>query len=152
MLTIKDKGIVLQIINRSLRIIDKVSNISKEEFYNNDDIKKVVCFNLFQIGELANALSNYFIDKYNSIPWNQIIGMRNIIVHGYDAINLEIVWNTAIESIKIYFDELNYRETKKIIMKNLKLLFLKPYLVQKTWKMRWKLLECFNIVQNIGIK
>ena len=29
----------------------------------------------------------------------QIIGMRNRIVHGYDTINLEIVWNTAIESI-----------------------------------------------------
>ena len=39
------------------------------------------------------------IKEYNKIPWKQIIGMRNRIVHGYDTINLEIVWNTAIESI-----------------------------------------------------
>ena len=64
-----------------------------------DDIKEVVCFNLFQIGELANCLSIEFIKEYNKIPWKQIIGMRNRIVHGYDTINLEIVWNTAIESI-----------------------------------------------------
>ena len=54
---------------------------------------------MFQIGELANGLSIEFLKEYNKIPWKQIIGMRNRIVHGYDTINLEIVWSTAIESI-----------------------------------------------------
>ena len=65
----------------------------------NEDTKEVVCFNLFQIGELANGLSVEFIKEYNKVPWKQIIGMRNRIVHGYDTINMEIVWITAIESI-----------------------------------------------------
>lgn len=59
----------------------------------------LVCFNLFQIGELANGLSVEFIKEYNKIPWKQIIGMRNRIVYGYDTIDLEIVWNTANEII-----------------------------------------------------
>ena len=99
MLGVKDKGILLQIIKRCNRVIEKVSNISETELSLNDDIKEVVCFNLFQIGELANGLSVEFIKEYNKIPWKQIIGMRNRIVHGYDTINLEIVWNTANESI-----------------------------------------------------
>ena len=99
MLGVKDKGILLQIIKRCNRVVEKVSNITEAEFSLNDDIKEVVCFNLFQIGELANGLSVEFIKEYNKIPWKQIIGMRNRIVHGYDTINLEIVWNTAIESI-----------------------------------------------------
>ena len=99
MLGVKDKGILLQIIKRCNRVIVKVSNINENEFALNDDIKEVVCFNLFQIGELANCLSVEFINEYNKIPWKQIIGMRNRIVHGYDTINLEIVWNTANESI-----------------------------------------------------
>jgi len=99
MLGVKDKGILLQIIKRCNRVVEKVSNISEAEFSLNDDIKEVVCFNLFQIGELANGLSVEFIKEYNKIPWKQIIGMRNRIVHGYDTINLEIVWSTAIESI-----------------------------------------------------
>ncbi len=99
MLAVKDKGILLQIIRRCDRVIDKVLNISKDVFSKNEDIKEVVCFNLFQIGELSNGLSDELIKKYNSIPWKQIIGMRNRIVHGYDIINLDIVWNTAIESI-----------------------------------------------------
>lgn len=99
MLGVKDKGILLQIIKRCNRVIEKVSNISEIELSLNDDIKEVVCFNLFQIGELANGLSIEFLKEYNKIPWKQIIGMRNRIVHGYDTINLEIVWNTANESI-----------------------------------------------------
>lgn len=105
MLGVKDKGILLQIVKRCNRIIDKVSNINENDFSLNDDIKEVVCFNLFQIGELANGLSIELINEYNKIPWKQIIGMRNRIVHGYDTINLEIVWNTANESIpelKVY--------------------------------------------------
>ena len=99
MLGVKDKGILLQIIKKCNRVIEKVSNNSETDFSLNDDIKEVVCFNLFQIGELANGLSVEFLKEYNKIPWKQIIGMRNRIVHGYDTINLEIVWNTAIESI-----------------------------------------------------
>ena len=99
MLEVKDRGILLQIIKRCNRVIEKVSNISVTDFSLNDDIKEVVCFNLFQIGELANGLSMEFIKEYNKIPWKHIIGMRNRIVHGYDTINLEIVWNTANESI-----------------------------------------------------
>ena len=99
MLGVKDKGILLQIIKRCNRVIEKVSNINETDFSLNDDIKEVVCFNLFQIGELANGLSVEFIKEFNKIPWKQIKGMRNRIVHGYDTINLEIVWNTAIESI-----------------------------------------------------
>lgn len=99
MLGVKDKGILLQIIKRCNRVIEKVSNISETDFSLNDDIKEVVCFNLFQIGELANGLSVGFLKEYNKIPWKQIIGMRNRIVHGYDTINLEIVWNTANDSI-----------------------------------------------------
>ena len=99
MLGVKDKGILLQIIKRCNRVAEKVSNVSETDFSLNDDIKEVVCFNLFQIGELANGLSIEFIKEHNKIPWKQIIGMRNRIVHGYDTINLEIVWSTAIESI-----------------------------------------------------
>ena len=70
MLGVKDKGILLQIIKRC----------------------NLIC-------ELANGLSVEFLKEYNKTPWKQIIGMRNRIVHGYDTINLEIVWNTANESI-----------------------------------------------------
>ena len=99
MLEIKDKGILLQIIKRCKRIKEKVLNITIDEFFVNEDIKEIICFNIFQIGELSSGLSSNFTLKYNEIPWKQVIGMRNKIINGYDTINIHIVWNTAKESI-----------------------------------------------------
>ena len=99
MLTNKEVGIIYQIIKRCERIRNKTENISLEAFINDEDVKEVVCFNIFQIGELSNKLSEDFINKYNKIPWKYINGMRNRIVHGYDTIDLDIVWNTAMISI-----------------------------------------------------
>ena len=74
---------------------------------------------MFQIGELANGLSVGFLKEYNKISWKQIIGMRNRIVHGYDTINLEIVWNTAVESIpelKSYCKEILGQESFVVLV------------------------------------
>ena len=57
MVSMKEKGILLQIVKRCNRIMDKISVINQEDFIKNEDVKEVICFNLFQIGELANGLS-----------------------------------------------------------------------------------------------
>lgn len=68
-------------------------------------------FNLMQIGELAKtSLSDDTKEQITSIPWRQIYGMRNRIVHGYDGVNLLIVWETVSEDIP----QLN-RELAKIL-------------------------------------
>ena len=57
-------------------------------------------FNLMQIGELAKtSLSDYAKEQITSIPWRQLYGMRNRIVHGYDGVNMLIVWETVSEDI-----------------------------------------------------
>ena len=109
MLKNRNFGLLNQIINRCNRIIKKTTNIEENEFYEEDDFVEIVCFNLFQIGELANSLSNEVNSEYNKIPWRQIIGMRNRIVHGYDNVDYEVIWNTAKESIlelKSYCEEI----------------------------------------------
>ena len=99
MLATKDKGILLQIVKRCNRIDDILSNVTKKDFDSNENIKELACFNLFQIGELANSLSDDFIMNYNEILWKQIIGMRNKIVHGYATVEFDIVWDTAKDSV-----------------------------------------------------
>lgn len=70
-------------------------------------------FNLMQIGELAKtSLSDETKEQITAIPWRQIYGMRNRIVHGYDGVNMLIVWETVSEDIP----QLN-RELAKILAK-----------------------------------
>ena len=64
-------------------------------------------FNLMQIGELAKiSLSDELKNGIDSIPWKQIYGLRNRIVHGYDGIDLTIVWDTVKEDLPILEKEI----------------------------------------------
>jgi uncharacterized protein with HEPN domain len=51
------------------------------------------------VGEAANRVSKARQRQLSQIPWPQIIGMRNRLVHGYDAVDLDIVWQTVTEEL-----------------------------------------------------
>jgi uncharacterized protein with HEPN domain len=46
------------------------------------------------IGEAAGRVSGRGRDAYPAIPWRQIVAMRNRLVHGYDDVDLDVLWNT----------------------------------------------------------
>lgn len=100
MLTVKEKGILLKIIKHCKRVEKKAKGFDRESFEEDEDAIEVVCFNLFQIGELAKKLSNDFIMKYNKVPWRQIKGLRDQIVHGYETLDMDIIWYTVTEDVK----------------------------------------------------
>lgn len=100
MLNVKDKRVVECIIKHCLNIEEDVLNITEKNFYNDRKTQNSVCFDILQIGELAKSLSDDFIVKYSSMPWKDIKGMRNWVVHGYQSIKMSRVWRTAIEDIK----------------------------------------------------
>ena len=47
------------------------------------------------IGEASKRLSLAFRDANPSIPWRQMAGMRDKLIHAYDAVDVEEVWRTA---------------------------------------------------------
>lgn len=51
------------------------------------------------LGEAANKLSGVFKEKNPTFPLRQVISMRNFLIHGYDEIELEIVWKTIQDNI-----------------------------------------------------
>ena len=95
MLTIKETGILENIIKHCKTISSKLDNLKKEEFDINEDIKQIICFNLLQIGELVAHLDEEFVSKHTEIPWGKIRGMRNRVAHGYGSIRFDDVWATA---------------------------------------------------------
>ena len=100
MLTVKEKGLLLYVIDHCNRIEEKTKGVSEEEFFINEDIKEIVCFNLLQIGELANKFTADFLKKYPDVPWEEMRGLRNRIVHGYGTIKIDRVWATVNKDIK----------------------------------------------------
>lgn len=45
------------------------------------------------VGEGAGRLSERTTSKYSKTPWGEIVGLRNHLVHGYDHVDLDILWN-----------------------------------------------------------
>jgi len=58
------------------------------------------------IGEAAARVSSTIQQKYVSIPWPQIIGLRNRLVHGYDAVDLDILWNIVQTDLPLLIEQL----------------------------------------------
>jgi uncharacterized protein with HEPN domain len=46
------------------------------------------------IGEAAARVTSESREKYGSIPWSQVVGMRNRLIHGYDHVDLDVLWDT----------------------------------------------------------
>jgi uncharacterized protein with HEPN domain len=58
------------------------------------------------IGEAAARVGTESREKYSSVPWLQIVGMRNRLVHGYDAVDLDVLWDTIIDDLPPLITEL----------------------------------------------
>jgi uncharacterized protein with HEPN domain len=59
------------------------------------------------IGEAASQVSSAGRASFNDLPWQQMIGMRNRLIHAYIAVNADIVWNTTVNSLPPLIAALN---------------------------------------------
>lgn len=90
----------IQVLQKLVHYIDSISSYcadcrSLDDFQQNPMRVEACVFNLMQIGELSKtALSDSAKAQLSAIPWKQIYGLRNRIVHGYDGVDMCIVWDT----------------------------------------------------------
>lgn len=89
---------ILDYCDRIEKIYNRIEK-SKEVFFEDEVFKDALLMNVVQIGECANRLSDECREELSDLPWNEIIGTRNIIVHGYARINNDIIWNVIENDI-----------------------------------------------------
>jgi uncharacterized protein with HEPN domain len=58
------------------------------------------------LGEAAGKVSQHSKDLFPSLPWKQLIGMRNRLIHAYFDIDHDIIWKTITESLPALVDKL----------------------------------------------
>ncbi len=51
------------------------------------------------LGEAATRVPEEFRKKYPGLPWQQVIGLRNRLIHAYDQVDLEILWEIVSEDL-----------------------------------------------------
>jgi uncharacterized protein with HEPN domain len=63
-------------------------------FLANELVQDAVLRNIAIIGEAVSKLGKELTERHPDVPWANISGMRNRLVHEYNGINLKLVWNT----------------------------------------------------------
>lgn len=80
-------------------IADHMSETSYEDFAEDEVLQDSMMFRLVQISENAKDLSNEYKENHKAVPWNQIYGLRNRLVHDYGNVDLSIVYDTLTKDI-----------------------------------------------------
>ncbi len=74
-------------------------DVTFEEFSNDQMRQDATIRQLEILGEAANKLSVEFVRNNQELPLRQVISMRNFLIHGYDEVDLQIVWDTIQQNI-----------------------------------------------------
>ncbi|MDD5144303.1 DUF86 domain-containing protein [Methanoregula sp.] len=78
-----------------------VSGVTFEEFRNNREKQYAVIHALEIIGEAAKQVPASVKKEYPGIPWRDIAGMRDRLIHGYFSVNVERLWNTVKDDLPV---------------------------------------------------
>ena len=76
-----------------------IEDVSEEDFYKNKEKQYAVLRALEIIGEATKNLSKGLRAKHRRIPWRDIAGMRDKLIHEYFGIKLELVWGTIKQNL-----------------------------------------------------
>ena len=76
-----------------------VADLDYEQFCADPKTTKAVVWNLIMMGEAAGHVPLDVQRAYPEVPWRQMRGIRNRIVHGYDTVDLEIVWKAIRDEL-----------------------------------------------------
>ncbi len=90
-----DRFYLAEIANACDEIATVLRPITKQQFLSDLVVQGFVLNRLTIIGEAASNISDATRNRSPEIAWKAIIGMRNIVVHQYFAIDWLIVWDTA---------------------------------------------------------
>ncbi len=94
-----DDALLLDMLEYSRRVADKASRVSRSEFDADEDLQLALVYLIQVVGEAASRLTQAQRDAHPSIPWRDVIGMRHVVVHDYFRVDLDVVWDTATNSI-----------------------------------------------------
>ncbi len=91
----QDEVILLDVIRAARLAVEFKQGMDKDEFLKDIKTQSAVLHQLMVMGEAVKRLSMEYRNQHLEIPWKLMAGMRDVLIHGYDIVDLNEVWKTA---------------------------------------------------------
>jgi uncharacterized protein with HEPN domain len=92
---LRDDATLLDMLKAARLVVEFKEGMNKRNFLDDLKTQSAILHQLLILGEAAKRLSQEFRTQHQKIPWKQIAGMRDKLIHEYDNVDLEEVWKTA---------------------------------------------------------
>ncbi len=96
---LRDSESIIDIAIAISRILRYGEGVSRSELENNDEKLSAILYQITIIGEATKRISQDFRQKHSELPWREMAGMRNVVVHEYDQLDLDIIWDVVNNKI-----------------------------------------------------
>jgi uncharacterized protein with HEPN domain len=90
-----DRTSMLQMLDYARKARAMVAGRHREDLDRDEMLQLALTRAMEVIGEAAGRVSETSRNKHAEIPWRDIVGMRNRLIHGYDAVDLNLLWDTV---------------------------------------------------------
>lgn len=90
-----DRSHILDILASGEFIMRALDGLTFAQFRDNEEKQFAVEHQFMIMGEAVKRLSSDFRRQHPNVPWQEMAGMRDILIHSYDAVDLRIVWDAA---------------------------------------------------------
>lgn len=89
----RDNESLIDIERAARRVLRYAADCDRTSLEINDEKVSAILYQITIIGEATKRLSQDFRQQHPEIPWREIAGMRDVIVHEYDQVDLDVVWD-----------------------------------------------------------
>ncbi len=111
---VKNKQALLDIITAIQQILSYIKNIKKQDFQQDNEKQAAILYRIIIVGEATKRLSQEFRQNYPVIPWREMAGLRDVVIHDYDELDIDILWNVIqvnlpdiLPKLQLIFHSLN---------------------------------------------
>lgn len=95
----RDDATLLDMLKAARLVVAFKGKLAKNAFLRDVKTQSAILHQLLVIGEAVKRLSEEFRGRHSQIPWIRIAGMRDKLIHAYDAVDLDEVWKTVTKEI-----------------------------------------------------
>lgn len=91
----RDPATILDILRAARFIIQFKGDCDEQAFHSDYKTQAAILHELLIVGEAVKRLSPAFRAAHAEVPWSKVAGMRDILIHQYDDVDLHIIWESV---------------------------------------------------------